>query len=195
MLNAQIDLETLGLESNAVIVQIGAIIYDDMDWNIVGTYGRYLSMNQQIVEGRTLTPSTVEFWKKQREDGHVTPERWEDLFNSPNPPAEVAVEFVEWFQQWEGVRIWANHLLFDVVKMDHFLSQFYQPKLSSLTKYNMMEDLATLKYAVLARDKIAGRDLIDGLYKEHKALTQHDAVDDCIFQMHCQRAFEDFLRG
>jgi len=75
------DVETLGLESNAVVLSVGAIAFDlsdkerDADLTVNEKYQKYLTnscfvkfnTDNQVTVGRKVEKDALEWWKKQAE--------------------------------------------------------------------------------------------------------------------------------
>ena len=68
-----VDLETLGLYDNCIILSMGICVADitkAIDFKEMTDNGLFLkfSATEQHRLGRVITPSTVEWWKEQPED-------------------------------------------------------------------------------------------------------------------------------
>jgi hypothetical protein len=193
MNNLQVDIETLGLDRDAIIIQIGAVLYSD-DFTEWATFDRSINIDAQEEAGCTVTQSTMDFWEKEIKEGRVSEEREKYLFASENYPAEVAGEFSRWLSEQGEFRIWTNHLLFDAVKLDHFMEKFGAAPFTSSTRYNRIEDLATLKYAAFTINPDEAKRQSDMMYADFDG-NQHDAVDDCRFQMRMHHMYLSILQG
>jgi hypothetical protein len=195
MLNLMTDIETLGLERDAVIMQIAAIAYNDQ-YEVVSDFNSFVNIPAQMLHGATTTPSTITFWNKEIEQGRVDETRRSQLFNSDADPHKVAKRFSYWMvdQVPDQFIIWANHLLFDVSKLDNFMTTYGQKAFSEHTRYNKIEDLATLKYACNQINPELTKKMLDTMYKEN-AGTLHDGMDDCLFQMEIHKRYLNILKG
>lgn len=103
-----VDLETLGNGSNAVIVSIGAVEFDNLG---VGREFYALIDPQSCVDiGMQIDASTVLWWMKQPDDarkaltagGHV-------------PIKEALFAFTNWMREVEAAYVWGNGATFDNV--------------------------------------------------------------------------------
>lgn len=65
MNNIMLDLETMGVQSDAAIVAIGAVRFDLETGEIGESWYSAVKLESSLVVGLTVTASTVEWWMKQ----------------------------------------------------------------------------------------------------------------------------------
>lgn len=105
MKNVMVDLETLGNGSNAVIISIGAAVFDN--YSVGDTF--YVNVDPQscVDAGLKMDVSTVMWWMQQTEQARA-------VFKKDNSPLEVALgEFSAWYPA--GAALWGNGATFDNV--------------------------------------------------------------------------------
>jgi len=62
MQHVMIDIETLGLHANCVILTIGAIQFDLESGNIGESFSRTVDIDDQVKRGRTISGDTLKWW-------------------------------------------------------------------------------------------------------------------------------------
>ena len=141
-----VDIETLGLQTDAVVLSIGAVAFDRNvlddfhSFDIDGSRYFYntLEIQPQLDKGRTVTASTLEFWKKQPE----MPERKAGLLT-------VFAAFNVWlyknFQQRDFC-VWAKGPDFDIVILENLYRMHVHvqvPPMPPLFQYWQARDVRT----------------------------------------------------
>ena len=63
--NAMIDLETLAVDSDAVVLTLGAVKFDPFTDEIVDKLHLKLDVNSQIEKGRITCEDTLAWWGRQ----------------------------------------------------------------------------------------------------------------------------------
>lgn len=105
-----LDLETLGLGKDAVILSIGWAIVKNC--NIVQQNEVRLNLKEQLEAGRTVVPSTLNWWLA----GDKT-EAQKALTSLPEYHAGVAIDVLNnsvlGATTWDQVRVWGNSPNFD----------------------------------------------------------------------------------
>lgn len=137
MAQAMIDLETLGTQENAVIASVGIVIFpDDFSLNIspidkftVGggsntilnapTAHVHLDWQQQVDAGRTIDPSTFEWWLQQKTEAQ------NQLVNSQKIGCKTAIKEIHSFLVNNGAMTsWGNGSTFDNTLIRSFFKTF-----------------------------------------------------------------------
>lgn len=88
----QVDCESLARNANAVVLSIGACIYD-MD-GVTDSIELFPVIGPQVAAGREIEDDTFMWWLGQPEEARKS------IINGDRQPlAVIADEFVEWFQE------------------------------------------------------------------------------------------------
>jgi hypothetical protein len=112
-----LDIETLGLESTAVILSVGIVHYDgesELTYQSLldtGVFVKFDTHSQRTDYGRTATKSTLDWWRKQSDLAQKT-----NLLPSINDISVVAgLEILrKWFKSkpdWKTSTIWVRGTL------------------------------------------------------------------------------------
>lgn len=183
-IGVMLDLETLGLDDDAVILQIALTPFDkNFNQNPSGipSFNETISVVQSLIEGFTVTQGTLNFWKEQltKTDVHSK------LFEGVNFPQKVANLLSEWLKEYfdnEYFDIWSNRILFDIPKVDGLLKKYDLQPLTAWTKYNRIYDFpgyvdsATLIYP---NGVETYKRFLNGKYGN----LVHNALADCDYQI------------
>ena len=133
-----IDIETLGLDNDAIILSIGAVTFDDYD--IFKEFYRTPSVVGQIMLGRTTSESTLEFWENLKID---TPEGTHDIGKTL---AELNVMFIE-----NSCRLaWFRGPTFDCIKLE---TLYRSVGMKPAWEYWQVRDCRTLDNLFSSRDR------------------------------------------
>lgn len=105
MNNIMLDLETLGVSSNAVILSIGAVAFDEK--SLGKEFEIHISPNDCVRYGMVVEPDTALWWMDQSDEARRA------MTTAKRVPLIGALSnFVDAFE-WEGVRVWCNGASFD----------------------------------------------------------------------------------
>ena len=162
MSRVMIDIETLGLENDAAIIQIAACDIDNFDI----TFNHYLDWNSQIEAGRTSTEGTIHFWNRQPTEVYnrvVMNEEWADL-------EWVLSSFYDWCKKNRVLEYWVNGPVFDIGKLNNAY------KFCNMTppyKHYQVQDYKTARQWT----KVMGIP-----HGDTEEVNNHDALDDCKYQ-------------
>lgn len=189
MLNLMIDLETLGIDDNSVILQVGLVTFDK-NFTPQKQLNMKIDIASSLLDGFTTEVSCArDFWAKQ--PAHVIRSVMHD--NPRLPPKDAANVISKWLDTHlpDEFTIWAHGILFDVPKLDKLLTRYGQKSLTSRTKYNRILDLRTLTKTVnqIAPKKLAHAQSLMGNANEH------DAIADCHYQIAMASACMAILSG
>jgi DNA polymerase III epsilon subunit-like protein len=97
-----VDIETLGLETGAAIISIGAVRFGPD--GLGQTFYRSIDRESCVVVGLEIDQDTLEWWRDQ---GEVA----DEVLNGGDELADVLEDFAEWFGTADEV--WANSPSFD----------------------------------------------------------------------------------
>lgn len=165
MSDIMIDLETLGRKPGCVVTSIGAARFDLFGSGHLNTFHRNIELTSSLLKGFTAEKSTVEWWQKQ--DSQAIREMGCEAVSVE----DACFDFVDWFNECGGEKIWCQGLTFDVPILEHVLSvldikipwKFYNTR-DTRTVYDVCE---FNPYSVKR----------DGTY--------HNALDDSLHQINC----------
>jgi len=189
MLSLMADTETLALEDNAVILQIGLIAFDG-DFNVVGQLDVKLDIASSLMDGFVSNPDTAsKFWGNQSASVVRSV-----MYDQPRlPPKDAARVVDQWLKDtFKGeFTIWANGILFDIPKLDKFMTRYGLKTISSRTKYNRVYDFRTLR--------TTAQQLYPENVKHAESIMinqlQHNALADCMWQVGLMSAIMSILAG
>lgn len=113
MLNVMIDLETMGKNSNAAIVAIGAVIFHPEKNTLGEFFYKTVDLESSIRNGGVVDASTINWWLAQGESARAA------LLVQPEHIAQVLYDFRHWLERnqdvTEEVLMWGNGAAFDNV--------------------------------------------------------------------------------
>lgn len=132
MINVMIDIETLGLENDAVITSIGAVIFNE-NGVILEEFYCDLNIQEQLNKGRTVTAYTLQWYLENNLNFKI--DITEDLIF-------VLGQFHNWLKSFHVNRVWANGVCFDIVKLESLFKQYYP--CSKLWEFWQVNDLRTI---------------------------------------------------
>ncbi len=116
MYEMMFDLETLDTKPSAVVLSIGAVIWETMYneeaqilfWDSRARFMRVLDMDDQFVSGRTVSQSTILWWQRQ------DPTARAEAFNPVRRPVyEVLNDFYAFAKDYDINAFWASPATFD----------------------------------------------------------------------------------
>jgi len=117
-----VDLETMAVTPNAVILTLGAVHFDPWE-NTIGDelYMRFDLDDQDFLE-RDIDPNTMEWWSKQ--DPAIMEEAFSD--NDRVPVSEAMDRFHKF--AWGCSAFWSHGAVFDLIIIENILTQLNKPK-------------------------------------------------------------------
>ena len=188
-LGMMIDLETVGLDTTSAILQIGAIFYNMDTFETISEFCMNVDHQKLLDDGNfTSEKSTMEFWERQ------DPLIKESVFSDPKPPHFVAQSFIGWVnlnRKGKAFTLMSNHILFDITKIDYFLDVLIDCNLTDETKYNRIEDFATIRNLA----KWLDHDLLEDMEAEYPHNNLHNALEDCQWQLYSLKCCMEIIAG
>ncbi len=163
--HATIDIETLGISPDTVVLTIGGIKFDPMeDDGLHSEFYYRLNADEQIDMGRTVDEKTLEWWETQSEEVKA-----EALDTNDRIPVE---ETLKALNKWlVGVdKIWCQGPVFDIGILENLYKQI---GLHHNWQFYIIRDSRTL-FSLMDKDP---RKEID--------FTAHNALADAIVQSLC----------
>lgn len=114
-----VDLETLATTADAVILSLGAVVFD-LEKGTVDDEAFYasISVDSNLEYKRRISEDTLIWWMKQSAEA-------QKVFSEPKQPLAVALEdFVEWLPtDKKNLFMWSNGADFDLPMLAHALTQ------------------------------------------------------------------------
>lgn len=171
MKHVMVDIETLGIENDTVVLSIAAVQFDG---NAQGESISYTcsvdDVAQQIQIWRSVSASTLAWWLKQSEEarGQVLLDK-----SASSPPDLTWEQFQVKLEQFLADKyVWANGPDFDIDILTNLLG--YGPGSHELVPFNKRRCVRTIKELVpkTARPERTGA---------------HVALDDCLYQIELVR--------
>lgn len=169
--NIMIDIESMSLRTNALILSIGAVAFslDDTGPHIGRSMLAVPSLRDQLIYSRHVDPSTQAWWADgERDDARV---HWESNTNEMG----LKHALLELVLACKGAKaIWANGIVFDIGVLEH---AYQQVGLKPPWKYNMVRDARTI-YKVFGtrRHYTPAEAILDGV--------PHHPISDCRGQIY-----------
>lgn len=159
-----IDLETLGTTRNAVVLSIGATIFDPTKEGTIDTLYLKVDIEEQTeTYNRVISEETLNWWSTQSPDAIL-----EAMGDDDRISYREALEKVRKFA-WGCDRVWANGSVFDIPIMEDCFNDLEMPVPWQF--YNI-RDCRTIY-------ELANVSLKD---KKYNTKTTHKALDDAIHQ-------------
>lgn len=104
--HVMIDLETLGIAQDAIFPIIGACIFSPSTGVITDTFYAHINQADQQALGRTTTPATIDWWKKQSDAAK------REITKPGRPFKDVMDEFSAFLPA--KCVVWGNGATFDI---------------------------------------------------------------------------------
>ena len=176
MREMMIDLETLDTKTSAIVLSIGAVVWETvdvghggLDWHVINRFYRILDIQSQADKKRTVSESTIIGWQRQEANAR------DEAFSAVRQPVTgVLDDFRRFADMEDGVTVfWANPATFDFPIWEDLAMTFdnYVPW-SYRQKYDVRTAVREASYS--AKDHQPSRP-IDGV--------PHLPVYDCEWQI------------
>lgn len=162
--HVMIDLETLGIKTDAIVLEIGAVVFDITTGEIGNKFNATIDMQSSIDAGRTIDSPTLNWWMSQ-------PIEIREIVFSGETPFSLALDrFYNWFP--EGAYVWGNGPSFDISKLESAYEALNGPESYPWKFYNVrcVRTIRDLTKDVIDRNDIK----IHGF--------KHTALADAIWQ-------------
>ncbi len=120
--HTMVDLETLGVDPDSVVLTLGAVIFDPFSDVIFDQLYLRIDIDEQTTRGRKIDNNTVEWWAKQ--DVSVM----EDTFSENDRISmnDAMDKFCKFF--WGSDKIWSHGSSFDIIIIENLLKQLGKSK-------------------------------------------------------------------
>jgi hypothetical protein len=169
MNDCMIDIETLGVENNSVILTVAAQMFNPLGSGY-GDKFYYARVDLDSQPNRSITQSTIDWWSQQPEESK------NEAFNEQNriDLRQVLAELTPML--WQSNRIWANGITFDMNILENAFRSYAMPL---PWQYYRVRDARTI-YSLCA-------DL-------QKYPASHHALEDCRRQIDLLQTSFKFLK-
>lgn len=115
-MNCMLDLETLSTKQNAVVVSIGACLFN-MD-GIRDEFYSVLEIDDQIKSGRSIDGDTLAFWMKQSEEARQVFREFK------TDTTQTLLDFGTFIHGFYNLTVWGNGAAFDNSILSSLYSDF-----------------------------------------------------------------------
>lgn len=180
MRDIMLDLETLSLRNNAVVVSIGAVQFDLVTGEIGKIFHIGLNVMDQALNGGAIDQSTLNWWSSQSK---TAKEKLMKLASasSTNDGLEAFTKWIEdTFKDLNNVRLWGNGVSADNVWIRNL---YHRQGVNFCVPYWCDTDVRTLT-------QLEDYDKVKELTGQFKGV-KHDAIDDCTHQVKmCHEAYK-----
>lgn len=111
-IEVMIDLETMGLGTNAPILSIGAVAFDLLGDEIIARFDANISLEYSMAAGRQPTASTILWWLQQSDEAR---KQIHQKCASGDPVSVALSDFATWMKSLAGEpHVWGNGANFDI---------------------------------------------------------------------------------
>jgi len=176
------DIETLGVGTDALIIQVSAIAFDIYTGEEIGRFDECVNINCMDKSELNIEPETLQWWI--RTDAELLSDIMERGKEDGYGLEETLQEFKDWIDRRgsdeynTNIYLWGNSPMFDNAKLQRQMENygieypiFYRNDRCQRT----ILELTSLKLNRTIKE-------IQKLF-EDESLTKHDALDDCIYQI------------
>ena len=116
-----LDLETLSVAPDAVILTLGAVQFDPFGKGVIDELYIRIDLDEQETLKRSIDPSTIDWWAKQN------PEIMEEAF-SPDNRIKLTDAVDQFHRFTQGCnRFWSHGAVFDLMIMENLYRQLNKP--------------------------------------------------------------------
>lgn len=164
--HVMIDLETLGLDGNAIVPTIGMVKFDIGTGEIIDRFDGTFNLKDQAKAGRTMDVDTVRWWMTQSEDARNA------AFgrSQEKSTTQVLREVSDFMNKPERVGgVWGNGAAFDNVILKSLFNTMGVP-----VPWNYRQDFCYRTFRTMFETP-------ETYAMEFKG-TKHNALDDAMFQ-------------
>jgi len=186
-MDVSIDIETLSLTNRALILSIGACVFDINTGKVKNSFYVSLDHKPELINRFELSQSTVDWWAKQSAEAHLALEK-------NKVDGENAIrQLVAWMHQMyryersaNNNRMWAKDPQFDLANLGYTL-RVYGHKVP----WEFYEERSMRTIVDLAKE-ISGKST--GEFSVRPKIA-HDALSDAIAQAETISAAFNLLKG
>lgn len=104
-----LDIETLGTDPGAVVLSIGAVLFDADGVDLTEQFYREIDMESAQDAGLHIDAGTLKWWRKQDESVR-------EVLDGGEPLEQVLIDFADWLPN--EPEVWANPPKFDCAMLE-----------------------------------------------------------------------------
>lgn len=175
MRDVMIDIETLSTSRKAVVLSIGAVVFDPDTLRTGSQFYSTLRVQPQLDRGREITEDTLRFWISQPKE--ILQQAFPAIGKDPGL---VLIDFNRFLTEETNGRpiVWGNGSLFDIGILENLFDDYSDATKLPWTFRDVM-DLRTFQRFVGNGEKVTRS------FSHHNALT--DAIDQTAYILNCLR--------
>lgn len=158
-----LDIETLDTKPTAIVLSIGAIIFDPNSSELSDRMYAVLNQHDQRMKNRTESLETLAWWRGQSDEAKAV------LSGSRDPTYDTLLLLADWIKAHEITAVWGNGVGFDNVIVRDLFNCF---EIKSPWPFYLDRCYRTIK-AIGKANNIAEVPFVG---------TKHNALDDAINQ-------------
>lgn len=159
--NVMLDLETMATSSNAVVVSLGAVYFNEHKTG--DTFYRVLDVDEQLARNREVSPQTMEWWAKQSAAARA-------VFDEKGWPVKTVLEQFAEFLGDRNLKIWGNGSDFDNILVGSLYEMWGIKRPWSYSNNRCYRTLKNVAFANSSHALPARRNV------------HHNALDDAVYQ-------------
>uniref|UniRef100_Q31HV8 Exonuclease n=1 Tax=Hydrogenovibrio crunogenus (strain DSM 25203 / XCL-2) TaxID=317025 RepID=Q31HV8_HYDCU len=164
MIQAMIDLETLGLKQNSVIASIGIVIFDAK--TIHGLFHIRLDVAASSKLGFYICDDTVAWWSNQSDEARTE-------LNGTTAPLVAVKEAFDFIEHYKPERVYAKSPSFDLEKL-----KYHADVLGLDVPWHFRQEMDHRTYLKAYEETLQ----LMPHKADEKKLVKHNAVDDALIQ-------------
>ena len=175
MNDIMLDLETLALDNNALVLSIGAVQFDMKTGEVGKTFHISCDILEQLFNGAKIDLSTIKWWSEQDAKAKAT-----ILELRSSSPSLIVAHTLQVFNEWisgnfdnpKNVKLWGNGIAADNVWIRNL---YKRHNLNFILPYWCDNDVRTIT-------QLEDYNKVCEVVGEFEG-TKHDAIDDCLHQI------------
>jgi len=172
MTDVMLDLETLGTDSNSVVISISAVEFNRKTGKLGREFEMGLDKFEQIEKGGIVDTATVEWWASQSQEAKDEINRLEKI-NVPH----VLRAYADWIRQSKAMTVWGNGATFDNVILENLFKRHGVAYPTKFWDNRCVRTLCDLLRIDSRKTKFIG--------------VKHRGIDDCKHQItYCMKGFK-----
>lgn len=165
MPDIMVDIETYGKKAGCVILSIGAVTFKVDGKSHIHEFYRNICINDSLIKGFKVDQDTFNWWAGQPAEAR------KQFSVDPEPIEKVFKDFVKWFNDCKGEKVWCQGTAFDIPILSE---AFFMLKIKEPWKFWNVRDTRTYYDAKGYNPLLITR---QGTY--------HNALDDAAHQVRC----------
>ncbi len=162
-----IDCETMGIESNAAIIAIGATAFNAN--GIIDTFYQVVDLQSSVDIGLTISPSTVMWWLKQSQAAQQA------VLRSGCDIEDALTMLGKFITRYTVEAVWVNGP--DAVWLDSAYKALNKPNKATPWHYAQVRDFRTIKHVfptiTIPDAEVAHHALHDAIWQTNYLLALH----------------------